>query len=68
MRLTIASVFGGERVNCAECDATLNVPPDVIRGEIVSCPDCGSSYEVVGLTGGSIQLRPAEVEGEDWGE
>jgi len=56
-------------LNCAECDAVLPVPQDAIQGEIVTCRDCGASYELVREEGSSLfTLRPAEVEGEDWGE
>jgi alpha-aminoadipate carrier protein LysW len=34
-------------VKCEECDAEIKIPEDSIEGEIVSCPDCGSSYELV---------------------
>ena len=54
-------------VECTECGAAIVVPPDVIIGEIVSCKDCSSEYEVVEITDGII-LRPAEQMGEDWGE
>lgn len=53
---------------CPECDADLNIPDDVISGEIVSCLDCGTDYEVRVGEDGKIELRPAEIEGEDWGE
>ena len=44
------------------------MPDDVISGEIVSCPDCGMDYEVVLKADSEIELKPAEIEGEDWGE
>lgn len=55
--------------NCEECDAPLTVPSDAIQGEIVSCKECGTSYEVkkddhTGL----VTLKPAAKEQEDWGE
>ncbi len=53
---------------CPECDADLEVPDDVISGEIISCPDCGMDYEVIVKGEGKIELKPAEIEGEDWGE
>jgi len=40
----------------------------VISGEIISCPDCGMDYEVHVSEGGKVELKPAEIEGEDWGE
>ncbi len=56
-------------MNCTECDAELPVPADAIRGEIVSCKECGTSYELIKEQSGSLfTLRPAEIEGEDWGE
>jgi len=53
---------------CPECDADLEIPEDVINGEIVSCPDCGTDFEVVIKDDGEVELKPAEIEGEDWGE
>jgi len=53
---------------CPECDADLEIPEDVINGEIVSCPDCGTDFEVVIKDKGQVELKPAEIEGEDWGE
>ena len=55
-------------LKCPECDGEIEIPSDVISGEIVSCPDCGMDYEVVLTEDGGIELKPAEIEGEDWGE
>ena len=55
-------------VKCPECDADLEIPDDVISGEIVSCPDCGMDFEVRLSDSGKVELLPAEIEGEDWGE
>ncbi|MEM4297698.1 MAG: alpha-aminoadipate/glutamate carrier protein LysW/ArgW [Nitrososphaerota archaeon] len=55
-------------MKCIECDAEIKVPDDAIEGEIVSCPDCGASYEVHKLSDGSFTIEPAQVTGEDWGE
>jgi alpha-aminoadipate carrier protein LysW len=47
----------------------LPIPPDAIQGEVVSCKDCGASYEVVkDKESGALSVRPAELEEEDWGE
>ena len=55
--------------NCPECDARLSVPEDAIQGEVVTCRDCGSAFELVRQSGdGLFALRPAELEEEDWGE
>lgn len=58
----------GLKAKCPSCDAHLTLPDDVISGEIVSCPDCGAEYEVTVTDKGDIELKPAEIEGEDWGE
>ncbi len=56
-------------MNCLECDAVLSVPADAIQGEIVACKECDASYELVREQNGTLfTLRPAELEGEDWGE
>ncbi|MBS7623962.1 lysine biosynthesis protein LysW [Candidatus Bathyarchaeota archaeon] len=56
------------KTKCPECDAEIDIPSDVISGEIVSCPDCGLDLEVILDEKGAISLKPAEIEGEDWGE
>ena len=50
---------------CPECEANLDIEPgDVEEGEIVSCPECGSDYEVV--TSNPLELRHvAEEEDEE---
>lgn len=53
---------------CPECGGAIPIPDDVVEGEIVTCPDCGSDFEVVEVKGGRVVLRPAESVGEDWGE
>ena len=56
-------------MNCQECDAELGIPSDAMQGEIVSCKDCGASYEVMkDNSTGLLSIRPAELEEEDWGE
>ncbi|MDP9309349.1 MAG: lysine biosynthesis protein LysW [Chloroflexota bacterium] len=53
-------------MNCPECDATLNLEPTLIEGELVPCPDCGAELEVVSVDPLELALAP-EIE-EDWGE
>ncbi len=54
-------------MKCLECDATITPPKDAIEGEIITCTDCGASFE---LTKGSsgFELKPAQTVGEDWGQ
>jgi alpha-aminoadipate/glutamate carrier protein LysW len=56
-------------MSCLECDAQVAVPSDAIQGEVVSCKDCGTTFELVReRSSGLFALRPAELEEEDWGE
>lgn len=55
---------------CDECDGPIPVPDDALSGEIVTCPECGASFELVsgGGDGGGFALKPADTVGEDWGQ
>jgi len=53
---------------CPECDGDIDVPDDVVLGEILPCPDCGLEFEVHKVNEEHVELKVAEVEGEDWGE
>jgi len=34
---------------CPECDADVHVDTDADKGDILSCEECGTNLEVVGL-------------------
>ena len=53
--------------NCPECDADISIPDDAVEGEIVTCPDCGASFEL-SKTSEGFELNPAQTVGEDWGQ
>ncbi len=53
---------------CLECDAAMKVADDAIVGEIISCSDCGTDYEVSSLASGTVTIKVAESAKEDWGE
>jgi alpha-aminoadipate carrier protein LysW len=53
---------------CLECDADMDIPDDLIDGEIISCSDSGIHFEVNIKENQEIELKPAEIEGADWGE
>jgi alpha-aminoadipate carrier protein LysW len=53
--------------NCAECGGSVPVADDALKGEIVSCPDCGTEFEVKEM-GSTVQLVAAPKIEEDWGE
>lgn len=44
------------------------MPGDVIKGEILSCPDCGLEYEIQEVGAENVSLIAAEEIKEDWGE
>ena len=50
-----------------ECDAKISIPDDAVEGEIVTCPDCGASFELSKASEG-FELKPAQTVGEDWGQ
>ena len=55
-------------MECKMCGGIVAIPNDVIKGEILSCPDCGLDFEVGSDEKGSLILVPAEKIKEDWGE
>jgi alpha-aminoadipate/glutamate carrier protein LysW len=58
------------KAKCPDCEFQLNVPSDLEKGEILSCPGCGLELEVKKLSGGGgyLDLQELTIEGEDWGE
>ena len=55
-------------LRCPDCDAELDVPEDVMVGEILSCPECGLELEVKQVDGEHLELQELVIEGEEWGE
>lgn len=53
-------------VSCIVCEGLINVPEDVMEGELLVCPDCGSELELVSVD--PIKLEEAPEVQEDWGE
>ena len=64
MMLRIARI---NMAKCAECDSDISIPNDAVEGELVTCPDCGASFEIIKSSGG-FGLKPAQSVGEDWGQ
>ena len=49
-------------IYCAECDTKLDIDEEEIEeGEVISCPECGTDFEIV--TVNPIELKPVEAEG-----
>ncbi len=52
---------------CSVCGADVDVPSDVMDGEIVSCPSCGTKY-IVRINNGQMLLEEFKGDVEDYGE
>jgi alpha-aminoadipate carrier protein LysW len=55
-------------IDCTDCGGMIDIPEDVLIGEIISCPDCGLDYVVEADESGLLILKELTIEGEDWGE
>ena len=53
-------------VECPVCGGALEVPSDVIVGELIDCADCGAELEVTVLH--PVTVTEAPMTAEDWGE
>ncbi len=51
---------------CPECVADIPLASEILKGEILTGPDCGAELEVIGINPVDLELAP-QVE-EDWGE
>ena len=49
---------------CPECDADVHVDTDADKGDTVSCEECGTELEIVGLDPVELDI----VEEEDFGD
>jgi alpha-aminoadipate carrier protein LysW len=46
-------------VYCPECESSLDIEEDEVdEGEVISCPECGTDFEVV--TASPLELKPVE--------
>ncbi len=45
---------------CPECDADVHVDTDADKGDVVSCEECGTDLELVGLD--TVELDIVEEE------
>jgi alpha-aminoadipate carrier protein LysW len=48
---------------CPDCDADVHVDTDADKGDIVSCEECGTDLEIVGLD--PVELDIVEEDGLD---
>lgn len=56
------------KMQCPVCGGELELPDDVLPGELFEHEDCGAQLEVYVDNENNLALRLAESIGEDWGE
>jgi alpha-aminoadipate/glutamate carrier protein LysW len=54
--------------DCKDCGAELTIPQDSMVGEIITCPDCGTDFEIVSKNQDNVEMKEPESVGEDWGQ
>jgi alpha-aminoadipate carrier protein LysW len=55
------------KVECPVCGEPIEIPKDVISGELVTCKICNTDFEVIINEKNEISLKEIKA-GEDWGE
>lgn len=51
-------------VLCPQCESDMDIEEDEVdEGEVVSCPECGTEFEVI--TVNPLELNPVEDEEEE---
>jgi alpha-aminoadipate carrier protein LysW len=51
---------------CPECDGELDIDEyDVDKGDLLSCPECGTNLEVVNVSPLEFESAPEDEEDED---
>jgi len=56
------------KYKCPVCDSDLELPKDLIDGEVITCLECGADLAVYRKKGGTYSIEQIEMKGEDWGE
>ena len=54
-------------IECPICAGGVDLPYDVMLGELVDCGDCGSELEVTQISP-TVAVQEAPMAAEDWGE
>ncbi len=50
---------------CPECDADVHVDTDTDKGETVSCEECGTDLEVVGLDPVELDIVEEDLDDDE---
>ena len=54
-------------LECSVCGGSLDIPADVLLGELLDCGDCSSELEVTAIEP-TVEIREAPMAAEDWGQ
>jgi alpha-aminoadipate carrier protein LysW len=55
-----------KNAECPVCAAAVPLTEDTVKGELITCSDCGVELEVISLDPPLLAEAPQEE--EDWGE
>ena len=50
---------------CPECDADVHVDTDADKGDLLSCEECGTGLEVVGLDPVELDIVEEDADEDD---
>ena len=50
---------------CPDCEAQVHVDLDADKGDLVSCDECGTQLEVVGLDPVELDIAEEDLDDED---
>jgi alpha-aminoadipate carrier protein LysW len=50
---------------CPDCEAEVHVDLDADKGDLVSCDECGTQLEVVGLDPVELDIAEEDLDDED---
>src|SRR6476660_8277872 len=66
IRTSIDDDVGACMATCPECDAEIEVDEfDVDKGDLISCPDCGSNLEVTATSPVELELSDDDEDDDD---
>ena len=51
--------------NCPECSEEVYVDADTVQGDVVTCDECGSDLEIVGLDPVELDLYEEDLDDMD---
>jgi alpha-aminoadipate carrier protein LysW len=53
---------------CPDCEAEVHVDLDADKGDTVTCDECGSQLEIVGLDPVELDIAEEDLDEDDYGD